>query len=134
MAKITFQNDKVVETAQTDSTLLEISLSAGIPHVHACGGNARCSTCRVMVHEGLENLHPRNIAEQTLAVRKGLEPNIRLACQARASGDCRVRRLVIDDADADAAIAAAAARPSGREMKVAILFTDIKDFTPMPAR
>jgi adenylate cyclase len=131
MPKITFQNDKVVESAHSESTLLDISLKAGIPHVHACGGNARCSTCRIMVHEGLENLNPRNPAEQMLAMRKGLEPNIRLACQSRATGDCRVRRLVLDDIDADSAIAAGAARPSGREMKVAILFTDIKDFTPM---
>jgi adenylate cyclase len=120
-----------VEADHPGSTLLDISLSAGIPHVHACGGNARCSTCRVMVHDGLENLNPRNAAEEMLALRKGLEPNIRLACQSRATGDCRVRRLVLDDIDADAAIAADAARPSGREMKVAILFTDIKDFTPM---
>jgi adenylate cyclase len=131
MPKVTFQNDRIIEQADPNLTLLQTALGAGIAHVHACGGNARCSTCRVMVHEGLENLSPRNTAEQKLAHKKGLEPNIRLACQAKATGDCRVRRLVIDDTDADAAIAAAGARTSGREVKVAILFSDIKDFTPL---
>jgi adenylate cyclase len=134
MPTVNFQNDRVVEDTDPAQTLLQVSLAAGIPHVHACGGNARCSTCRVMVHEGLENLSPPNPAEQNLAVRKGLEANIRLACQTRAVGDCRVRRLVIDDLDADAVIAASASRPSGREMKCTILFTDIKDFTPMAER
>src|SRR5580698_5723537 len=124
MPKIDFQNDRVVEDHDPMHTLLEASLAAGIPHVHACGGNARCSTCRVMVHDGLENLSPRNAAEQTLALRKGLGETIRLACQTRAKGDCRVRRLVIDDQDADAVIAASSTRASGRELKMAILFTD----------
>lgn len=133
MPKITFHNDLVVEAANPGSTLLQISLAAGIPHVHACGGNARCSTCRVMVHEGLENLSPRNAAEQILAVRKGLEKDIRLACQTKANGPCCVRRLVIDEVDADAVIAASG-RTSGREMKIAVLFSDIKGFTSMSER
>ncbi|HUB24299.1 MAG TPA: peroxidase family protein [Tepidisphaeraceae bacterium] len=131
MPKVIFQNDREIDAPVDDRTLLQLSLEAGIPHVHACGGNARCSTCRVMVHDGLEHLNPRNPAEQKLALRKGLEENIRLACQTRTSGPCRVRRLVLDDVDADGAIAADALRGSGRECKIAILFTDIKDFTPM---
>jgi adenylate cyclase len=131
MPKITFHNDCVIDRADQEKTLLQISLEAGIPHVHACGGNARCSTCRVMVHEGLENLSPRNVAELKLAAKKGLDPQIRLACQTRAQGDCRVRRLVIDDLDADGVIAANGPLTTGRELKIAILFTDIKDFTPL---
>jgi len=133
MFKIHFQNDRVVEAADLDRSLLDISLAAGIPHVHACGGNARCSTCRVMVQEGLENFLPRNEPEQKLAQRKGLEPDIRLACQSHITGPCSVRRLVIDSQDADSAIAESG-RTSGKEMKIAILFTDIKDFTPLTER
>jgi len=130
MPSINFQNDRLVEATDPNCTLLQVSLAAGIPHVHACGGNARCSTCRVMVHEGLENLSPRNPAELKLALRKGLESNIRLACQTKARGDAHVRRLVIDDSDADSAIAART-RSTGKEVRVAILFSDIKDFTPL---
>ena len=53
--KIDMINEKEFEIAE-DQTILQASLEAGIPHYHACGGNAQCSTCRVVVHEGIENL------------------------------------------------------------------------------
>src|SRR5262252_8912397 len=99
MTRIIYQNETTVEEEDLGLTLLQISLKHDIPHVHACGGNARCSTCRVMVHDGLENFLPRTEAEQCLTRRKGLEDNIRLACQARLTGPVRVRRLVLDDTD-----------------------------------
>jgi adenylate cyclase len=37
-----------------------------------------------MVRDGLEHLSPRNAKEETLAQRKGLEANVRLACQTHA--------------------------------------------------
>src|SRR5438067_1310030 len=67
MTKITYQNKRTGEEADRSLTLLQMSLKHAIPHVHACGGNARCSTCRVMVHAGLANVLPRNEAEQALA-------------------------------------------------------------------
>jgi len=51
--------------------------------MHACGGNARCSTCRVYVLDGLNNCLPRNEKEKKLAEKVGLPENIRLACQFR---------------------------------------------------
>ncbi|MCR9141090.1 MAG: 2Fe-2S iron-sulfur cluster-binding protein [bacterium] len=109
-------------------TLLEISLANEIPHTHACGGHARCSTCRVLVLEHPENLTPPTEAERELARRKGLEPGIRLACQACPTGPVRVRRLVIDREDAEIAIAEGAPS-SGREQHVAVLFSDLRGFT-----
>ena len=38
-------------------TLLEISRMSDVPHASACGGRARCSTCRVGVESGLADLH-----------------------------------------------------------------------------
>src|SRR5258707_13363466 len=97
MARITYQNEITVEEDNLALTLLQVSLKNGIPHVHACGGNARCSTCRVMVLQGLENVLPRNDDEQHLARKKGLEDAIRLACQTHVAGPVRIRRLVLDD-------------------------------------
>ncbi|MEW6386199.1 MAG: 2Fe-2S iron-sulfur cluster-binding protein [Thermodesulfobacteriota bacterium] len=34
-------------------TLLKAALWAGIPLAHVCGGSARCSTCRVIILQGL---------------------------------------------------------------------------------
>ena len=128
ITRIVFEHDREVEEQNLGRSLLEISLEHGIPHVHACGGNARCSTCRVLVVEGLNNIAPRNEAEQKLARRKGLEPDIRLACQTRLSGDVRVRRLVIDQSDVEVALTEGE-RTSGAERPVAVLFSDVRGFT-----
>ncbi|TGK04769.1 guanylate cyclase [Leptospira semungkisensis] len=130
MIKIIFENDKEVEIQESESskTLLQISLDAGIPHTHACGGNARCSTCRVLVQKGEEHLLPRNEKEIALSGRKGFPQNIRLACQTKLNGDVTVRRLVIDEEDQTLA-ATFSDEVSGMEKPVAILFSDIRNFT-----
>ena len=134
MTKITFENEKVIEEDNLDQSLLEISLKHGISHMHVCGGHARCSTCRVIICDGLENLQPKNKLEQTLADKKGLEDNIRLACQTRVKGPVSLRRLVLDDRDADLAIADELQQTTGREHAVAILFSDIRGFTRFSER
>lgn len=135
--QITFENDgqfELPDPEQAESsgpqTLLEISLANDIPHTHACGGYARCSTCRVIVLEHPENLTAPTDAEAELAARKGLEPQIRLACQACPTGPVRVRRLVIDHEDAEIAIAEGVPS-SGREQSIAVLFSDLRDFTAL---
>ena len=130
MARITYANECTVLEDDLDQSLLQISLAHEIAHIHACGGNARCSTCRVMVLDHAENVLPRNQAEQDLARKRGFEPNIRLACQMRLCGDVTLRRLVLDDADADLILAQTGVT-TGREAKVAVLFTDLRNFTPL---
>ncbi|HRG45379.1 MAG TPA: adenylate/guanylate cyclase domain-containing protein [Leptospiraceae bacterium] len=128
MTEIYFLEDKIVKEEDISLSLLEISLKNQIPHVHACGGNARCSTCRVIILENLQNVKPRNEAESKLAATKGFEENIRLACQTRITGDVKLRRLVIDKEDIDIAISEKG-ETTGREKKVAVLFSDIRGFT-----
>lgn len=128
---LTYEHEGVL-TANKGETILDISLKNGIPHIHECGGRARCSTCRVIVLDGAENLGPRNSAEETLAKNKNFEDNIRLACQTRVLGPARIRRLVLDLTDAD--IAQSTSGPGGHEEKLAILFSDIRDFTPFSER
>ncbi|HMZ59151.1 MAG TPA: 2Fe-2S iron-sulfur cluster-binding protein, partial [Leptospiraceae bacterium] len=70
MIRIEFENDKTVET-EAGKSILQISLENEIPHFHACGGHARCSTCRIAVLKGLENLPERNEREKKLAKTKG---------------------------------------------------------------
>jgi ferredoxin len=132
MVRITYQDGIAVDEDNENLTLLEISLKHGISHVHACGGHARCSTCRVMIHDGLANALPRNEAEQHLASLKGLEPNVRLACQTHVVGPVRIRRLVLDDKDIQIAVAEHG-DSSGREEHLAILFSDILPVVSLPA-
>jgi adenylate cyclase len=129
MTRITFQKEKAVEQADDSQSLLQVARQNGIPHASACGGNARCSTCRVLVVAGLENLAPRNEPECRLARLKGFEPNIRLACQTHARGPVTIRRLVCDEHDVELALADTQ-QSVGREADLAILFSDIRSFTP----
>ncbi|GAB3572104.1 adenylate/guanylate cyclase domain-containing protein [Hymenobacter daeguensis] len=113
-------------------TMLQATLAHGIPHVHACGGQAKCSTCRVVVTDGLAHCNPRNAAEQALAHKLSLSDNIRLACQTTVCGDVSLRRPVVDALDLELTRQAieAPGQRLGEEKELAILFTDIENYTP----
>lgn len=116
------------------ATLLEASLGAGLPHQHACGGHGQCSTCRVLVEEGGEHLSPPSVPEAELARRFRLPPEVRLACQARVLGNpIRVHRLIRDELDQRLLISEGmdlTPRRLGEERELALLFLDIRNFTP----
>ncbi|MGK0289827.1 MAG: adenylate cyclase [bacterium] len=130
MAKIVYEHEKTIEEENLDLNLLEIALKNDIPQIYACGGKASCSTCRIVVHEdSLGNVLPRTEKEKKLAEKKGLDDHIRLACQTKIRGDVQVRRLVLDDRDVDMAISEIG-RSAGEQKKIAVLFSDIRNFTP----
>lgn len=140
MASIHFlPDDRIIEVNEGES-ILQASLRAGIPHTHVCGGKARCTTCRIMVVEGdLDVISAPTENESYLANKLGFPLNIRLACQAYISGDIKSRRLVIDDDDLDMSLAKSSVEgeglcSSGMEKEVAILFSDIRDFTSFSDR
>ena len=111
-----------------DESLLKANLRQGVPHVNACGGIARCSTCRVAIVDGLENCGPRSPAEEKLTTRLFLGPAIRLACQTKIlQGAVTVRRLVLDEQDIELTneeFAGAVPAATDDERRLAVLFTD----------
>ncbi|MBI4743511.1 MAG: adenylate/guanylate cyclase domain-containing protein [Actinobacteria bacterium] len=121
---------KEIETKENE-TILEASLRNGIPHAHSCGGNARCSVCRVLILEGLKTCALRNEKEQKVAEHLHFGPEIRLACQTTVAGDVRLRRLVLDDEDVEltSQLKGGTPSPAGEEKELAILFADIRGFT-----
>ncbi|MGH7601461.1 MAG: adenylate/guanylate cyclase domain-containing protein [bacterium] len=124
-------DEREVETAEAE-TILQTSLRAGIPHAHACGGKARCSTCRVLILAGLEHCNPRNAKEKKLAERLHFGPEIRLACQTKLTGNVKLRRPVLDEVDVELTSqikAGAMPSPVGEEKLIAILFADISGYT-----
>ena len=77
---------------QQNLTLLEAAEVLRFSLNHDCGGNASCTTCRVEVQFGGENLSEIDFEEQDLLDREALsEPWHRLGCQARVLGDVVVR-------------------------------------------
>ncbi|MHA1545903.1 MAG: adenylate/guanylate cyclase domain-containing protein [Alphaproteobacteria bacterium] len=109
-------------------TLLEISRANGIPHASVCGGRARCSTCRVAVLSGGQDLAAPEAAESLVLTRIGADERTRLACQIRPQHDLVIQPLMP---------ARGAENPDkvrdayywGVEQPVAIIFADIRNFT-----
>ena len=75
--------DNVDFDVTADETLLEAALRSGVAFAHACGGRAKCSTCRIWVLDGLETCPERTELESSLAKHLGFAEEVRLACQLR---------------------------------------------------
>jgi class 3 adenylate cyclase/hemoglobin-like flavoprotein len=123
------QKPRPVECPAGTPSLLAASLAAGLPHHHACEGQARCSTCRVLVIDGLESFGPRSGKEAELAAQRHWPDTVRLACQSCPHGPAKVRRLVHDFIDADLANCQADGWPVAEEKQIGVLFCDISGFT-----
>ncbi|HQX54502.1 MAG TPA: 2Fe-2S iron-sulfur cluster-binding protein [Pyrinomonadaceae bacterium] len=62
----------------------------GVDILHRCGGNARCTTCRVELIVGdAGEMGPNEQA--ILSTKEGLNENTRLSCQIRVNGDMEVK-------------------------------------------
>jgi ferredoxin len=67
-----------------------IEQDAGVDILHACGGNARCTTCRVEFVEGAPTRMTK--AEKIRLEEKGLT-GVRLSCQIECDHDMTVRAI-----------------------------------------
>src|SRR6476660_5848453 len=80
----------LVETEAPEGKKLVLVLEdSGIDILHRCGGNARCTTCRVEILEG-EPGEMGELERNRLAVEAELAPNTRLSCQIRVHSDLKV--------------------------------------------
>ncbi|MCH7515603.1 MAG: adenylate/guanylate cyclase domain-containing protein [Bacteroidetes bacterium] len=131
--KIELINEKIIEIKE-EQTILQASLEAGIPHYHVCGGNAGCSTCRVVVQQGGEHLSYPNKAELSLRMKKKFPENVRLACQTKVmSNDVKIQRIIRDETDLDLYVYGNDSenlQTVGEEKQMALFFLDIRNFTP----
>ena len=129
---IEFIGERVIAITKEQS-ILDASLLAGIPHYHACGGNAKCSTCRVLVVEGIDRLTPANQKESFLKSLMHFPRNVRLACQTRVTaGPVKLRRIIQDETDIGLYVGSAAGDSTqqlGEERDLALMFLDIRNFT-----
>src|SRR6185437_6044605 len=69
-------------------SVLDIALALDIDIDHACGGVCACSTCHVVVKQGLNSCNGSTEAEDDqLEKAPGLTPQSRLACQCVPNGN-----------------------------------------------
>lgn len=93
MPRVTFKfKDKDVKVdVEKGVSILDTALRFRVPIYHTCGGNASCSTCRVLVLEGEDKLSGIESAETQVLDAFDLKTPHRLGCQAQLLGDVVVR-------------------------------------------
>lgn len=80
-------NNKELDLSSCNASLLQCLLQSGLDWMHACGGKGRCTTCKVRVLSGMENLTPISPAEKRYQQQQLLGQEERLSCQVRATHD-----------------------------------------------
>ncbi|MDA1309420.1 MAG: adenylate/guanylate cyclase domain-containing protein, partial [Proteobacteria bacterium] len=111
------------------ASILDASRQSGIPHASVCGGRGRCSTCRVRIGVGFEDLPAPSDAELKVLERIGAAPNVRLACQTRPTARVEVTPLLPPHQVSVQDAGARAAYSQGQERDIVVMFADIRGFT-----
>lgn len=93
MVKITIENlaKKELEVNDLSLPVLRHLHNHFVDWLHTCGAKGRCTTCKMIVVSGMENLSPITPAEKNYRHLGALKLNERLACQCRVSGDVLIR-------------------------------------------
>ncbi len=88
MPKLTVEGVGEFEVPAGKRLVLALEDEAKVDQLHACGGNARCTTCRVEFIAG----EPQQMtaAEKNVLAAKGLT-GVRLSCQILCDHDMTVR-------------------------------------------
>ena len=90
MPTLTVEGFPSVEVPSDKRLVLAVEQDAGVDILHACGGNARCTTCRVVFVSGEPARMTR--AEKMKLEEKGLQ-GVRLSCQIVCDHDMTVRAI-----------------------------------------
>lgn len=130
MSRVRYIDGPEVE-AVAGASIIETSLGHGVDHRHACGGHARCSTCRIEVVDGKEHCPPPRPSEAEALAVNHLAPPIRLACQLRPAGDVTVRVLL---RQTDTLQTTWLPKTTAQEREVAVLTADLRGFTAFAER
>ena len=90
MPKLTVEGVGTVEVEAGKRLVLALEQDAQIDQLHACGGRARCTTCRVEFIEG--EPEAMRDAERAALDNRGLT-GVRLSCQIVCDHDMTVRAI-----------------------------------------
>jgi ferredoxin len=90
MPNLTVENVGQFEVPEDKRLVLALEQDVKIDQLHACGGQARCTTCRVEFLEGEPDR--MTVAERDVLAARGLS-GIRLSCQILCTQDMKVRAI-----------------------------------------
>ena len=93
MPRLTVEGAGTFDVPDAKRLVLALIDEAHVDQLHACGGNARCTTCRVEFVSG----EPQKMteAEKAVLTAKGLinQPGLRLSCQILCEHDIEVKAI-----------------------------------------
>src|SRR3979411_3352908 len=90
MAKLTVDGVGTFDVPHGKRLVLALEDEAKIDQMHACGGNARCTTCRVEFIAGEPTQMTQ--AEKDVLAARGLA-GLRLSCQIKCDHDMTVKAI-----------------------------------------
>ena len=129
---ISHSNGKTI-MARKGQTLLEALRMSGIRHASVCGGRGRCTTCRVRVGIGRDQLAIPGDIEQQALNRINAGEGVRLACQIRPSASLAITPLVNVNDNTEQALHSRGG-VQGDEREVVCMFVDMRGSTRMGER
>ncbi len=90
MPSLTIEGVGTFDVPADKRLVLALTDEAGVDQLHACGGNARCTTCRVEFVAG----EPSTMtdAERNVLAARGVT-GVRLSCQILCDHDMTVRAI-----------------------------------------
>lgn len=93
MPKLTVDGVGTFDVPEGKRLVLALADEAGVDQLHACGGNARCTTCRVEFVAG--EPEKMTAAEKQVLTARGLAgvPHLRLSCQIACDHDMTVKAI-----------------------------------------
>jgi 2Fe-2S ferredoxin len=91
MPKVRFEPDGIEIDVPVGTSILEASNKAHAQVGSACGGVCACSTCHVMIKQGLDDLAPASDREEDILDKAfDVRPSSRLGCQAKILRDTTI--------------------------------------------
>lgn len=135
LIRLSYGNGKTVRIP-AGLSILEASIRYNIPHSSACGGRARCSTCRIRVVGDFNELPEPSRREAFVLERVGAggDPSIRLACQLRPTTDIAFFQLFPPNKMAAAERQRSGTTNPGKERYLVSMFVDLRGSTKLAER
>lgn len=111
-------------------TILRHSILNKIPHLHECGGHGMCTTCRIRIVDGVDNVSKPSKAEKKMAAERQWDSSIRLGCQVNLQGGpVSIERLIWTNAETANLQLETIKLGTGEEKEMAFLFCDMRNYT-----
>ena len=90
MSKLTVEGFGTFDVPEGKRLVLALVEDVGVDQLHACGGNCKCTTCRIEFVDG--EPEKMTVAEKEKLAEKGLF-GVRLSCQCVVEQDMTVRAI-----------------------------------------